>query len=313
MTMQGQGESQPGDSEASLADIGSLFDAEVAVEDEQRDEVEDEATDEPEVDEADEDAEEAADKPADDPTVTITHDGKEVTLKQSEALALAQQGFDYTKKTQALAEDRKAAEAEKAKAAEYRQQHEKAASETLDRLTAFRDYVKAQVGDPPPVEWAATDAGYYLAQKEVYEQRKGQLQQAEAAIAHLSDERQRTRQAHLAATAQASIEALRGTLPGFTDSTLPELELLVHGYGLSLVTASDGYVQNGLWELAHKAKAYDALQAEKAKLKPVKEMPKVSKPSASNPPSNNARAERSRVEAHQKRPSLATLGALFGD
>jgi len=41
----------------------------------------------------------------------IKHDGKEVTLSKSELIAQAQQGFDYSKKTMALAEDRKSLEA----------------------------------------------------------------------------------------------------------------------------------------------------------------------------------------------------------
>ena len=68
------------------------------------------------------------------------------------------------------------------------------------------------------------------------------MQQVEAAIAHQSEEGQRERQAHLNRQAQATIKALRDTLPGWNEQTLPELEKYVDGYGLSLDSAADGYL-----------------------------------------------------------------------
>lgn len=312
MTMQGQGESQPGDSEASLSDIGNLFAADDAVQDEQSDEAEDEDADEPEVDETDE-ADEASDKPEDDPTVVIKHDGKEISLKQSEVLELAQKGFDYTTKTTAVAEERKAIEPIKAEAEKFRQENEQALAETVDRLSAYKTFMESQIGTPPPIEWASTDAGYYLAQKELYESRKGQLQQANAEIQRAQDEQARQRQAWVNQQAESTEKALRDTLPGWNDAMLKDLTEYAGSLGLNPQNTNIAFLQKGFWELAHKAKAFDALQAEKAKLKPIKEMPKVAKPNASNPVSSTARVSQSRTEAYQKRPSLTTLGALFGD
>jgi hypothetical protein len=45
--------------------------------------------------------------------VELTHNGQKIQLPKEEVVKLAQQGFDYTQKTQALAEERRAIEAER--------------------------------------------------------------------------------------------------------------------------------------------------------------------------------------------------------
>jgi hypothetical protein len=70
-------------------------------------------------------------------------------------------------------------------------------------------------------------------------------------------------------------------------------------------------LEPGFWQLAHKAKAYDALLAKKAEMKPKAELPKVSEPAASNP---TPRAEVKRADArknYKARPSLDTLSKLI--
>ena len=47
---------------------------------------------------------------ADERRLRLKHDGVDIEKPESEVIALAQQGFDYTKKTQALAEERKSVE-----------------------------------------------------------------------------------------------------------------------------------------------------------------------------------------------------------
>src|SRR5688572_19975860 len=77
-----------------------------------------------EVEESDEEEAEESDEDEDETTVKLKHDGKEIELKLSEALNLAQQGFDYSQKTMAVAEQRKAVEAEQAQVKEARTQAE---------------------------------------------------------------------------------------------------------------------------------------------------------------------------------------------
>lgn len=55
--------------------------------------------------------EEVKQEPAEEPTFEIQYNGQKMKVKQSELINLAQQGFDYTKKTQQLADQRRQYEA----------------------------------------------------------------------------------------------------------------------------------------------------------------------------------------------------------
>lgn len=212
----------------------------------------------------------------------------------------------------AVAEERKQVEALQSQAEEYRQHNEKALTATLDRLNAFAQFTESQLGAPPPVELASQDVGLYIAQKEQYETRKGQLQRAHEAIATVQQEAQRQRQAWIAEQADATEKALKDTLPGFGEKTIDELAAYLGKAGISPKTADIGYVQKGLWEIAAKAKAYDELQAKTATLKPVAQLPKVAKPSAANQPNRAAVNKSEAFKRFDSKQSLQSLGNLLG-
>lgn len=308
--MFGDVETQPGEGALTLSDLADGMDEgddEVAL-------AEDEGGEEPELQEEDESEEgeqDAEDEEQEEPTVTLKHDGKEVTLKQSEVVELAQKGFDYTAKTMVVAEERKAVEQQRAKVAEVWQQNMTALEQTEDRLQAFVQFMETQVGTPPPIEWAQQDAAYYLAQKQLHEDRKGQLDKALSAVENVRQEAQRKRQALIGETAAATEKALKDTLPGWNDTMLNELGDYLGKAGLSAQISPEFFVQKGLWELAHKAKAYDQIQADKAKLKPKAELKKVQKPSAGI---TQNRAEAKRTDAlkrYKAAPSISTLADLM--
>ena len=74
-------------------------------------EVDEEEATEPEkvTDEAEVIEEEASEEEPEAPRILkLTHNGEEIEKEEAEVIALAQQGFDYTQKTQKLAEERKA-------------------------------------------------------------------------------------------------------------------------------------------------------------------------------------------------------------
>lgn len=242
--------------------------------------------------------------------MTLKVNGKDVTVKQSEALELAQKGFDYTQKTMALAEDRKAVEAERSTAEQLRSHHEKALEATLDRLSAFQQFMESQVGTPPDISLAQQDAAEYLARKQHYEDRKGTLDRTLQAIDTVKQEAQRQRQARLVEQADATEKALRDTLPGWTDNTLNELADYLGKVGLNPQTAADAYVTKGLWELAHKAKAFDAIVAKKAELKPKAQLAKVQKPAASNQPNRKQQSKADAFKRFHAKPTLESLADL---
>jgi hypothetical protein len=263
--------------------------------------------------EADGEAEgaEEGEESAEELTFTIKVDGKEVTLTQTELIERAQKGHDYTAKTMALAEERKALEPVRKAAEEARQKADTAAAEAIARLEATAKFMQAQLGDEPPVEWAAKDPAYYLTAKAQHDSKKGQLQQALGELHRLKDEQHRQRQASLNQKAEATLKHLADTLPGWNDGVLAELSSYIAGAGIKPDTHADAFVESGLWEMAHKAKAYDALLAQKAALKPVKAAPKVHKPGANNPQPQHLAKRQEALKAHNARPSIDTLASLL--
>jgi hypothetical protein len=321
--MEGQAEKQP-TAPQTLSDLASMvedYDAGEAVdvgeqstEEEQGEELAEEVgaeeVAEEESEEVESDDEEAV---SEDETVTITHDGKEVSLKKSEALELAQKGFDYTKKTQALADERKALEPVKQQYQERLAQHEQALNETLHRLQTAADFLESELGQPPSTDLASYDAGAYIAQKEAYENRVAKLRNTYGQIQHLDQQKNQLRQSELLEKANETEKYLVEKLPGWKDDpekSLAELNSYIKEYGLSPETTKEAYVEKGLWELAHKAREYDRLVAKKAELKPAKaSVPKVLKPSSNPVPANVRQTEA--LKRYKQKPTLDSLAGLI--
>jgi hypothetical protein len=303
-------EGQPTEGVATLTDLVGLMDNEEggdtpdeSAEGDEPEESEGEEVDEPEEAEGEEEGEEEA-------TIVLKHEGKEIPLKQSEVVELAQKGFDYSQKTMALAEERKGLETVRGQTEQLYRQQEHAVSEQVARLQALEQFFAEQLGAPPPAEWAQQDVGFYVAKKEEYEARKGQLEQARSAIGSLQHEQARQRQAWIVQQADATETALKSTLPGWNENTLDELAAYAGKYGLTPQTVDVGFVQKGFWEMAHKAKQYDALLEKKATMKPVSQLSRVATPQAKNQPSQLARRQQ-KDKAYAAKPSLNTLADLL--
>lgn len=318
MSMEGDGpEGQPTEGVTSITDIGAMLDGEsegALEESAQGDEAEESEGVEVEGEESEESEDGGDDgEEAEEPTFTIKVDGKDVTLKQSELIETAQKGFDYTQKTMRVAEESKAVEAQRAKVRALEQQHDHALGETLARLQSFATFMESQVGDPPSIELAHENAAYYIAQKEAYEGQKDKLRQAYAAIHSVQQQQAHHRQAALMQQADETFAHLTNTLPGWKEAPeakVKELSEYMAPLGLTPQTTADAFVQKGIWELAHKAKAYDALMAEKAKLKPKSELQKVHKPSGNNQPPQLARRQEA-VKRHKANPTIQSLADLI--
>lgn len=309
--MEGQAEKQPAET-VDLDGIAGLIDIDVEaeIEDEAGEpESEEEQGEEPESEEQDADEDEESEE-AD--TETLTHEGKEVRLKKSEVLELAQKGFDYTKKTMALAEERKALEPVKQQYQERLTQHEQALTETMHRLQTAADFLESELGQPPSTELASYDAGAYIAQKEAYQARVDKLRNTYGQLQHLEQQQNQLRQSTLLEKANETEKYLVEHLPGWKDApekSLAELNSYIKEFGLSPETTKEAYVERGLWEIAHKAREYDRLMAQKATLKPKAELPKVNKPAANHNPTNVRQQEA--MKRFKSKPSLDTLADLI--
>lgn len=309
--MEGQAEKQPAET-VDLDGIAGLIDMDVEAE------IEDEAG-EPESEEEQGEAPEGEEQDADEDeeseeadTEILTHEGKEVRMKKSEVLELAQKGFDYTKKTMALAEERKALEPVKQQYQERLTQHEQALTETMHRLQTAADFLESELGQPPSTDLASYDAGAYIAQKEAYQARVDKLRNTYGQLQHLEQQQNQLRQSQLLEKANETEKYLVEHLPGWKDApekSLAELNSYIKEFGLSPETTKEAYVEKGLWEIAHKAREYDRLMAQKATLKPKAELPKVNKPSANHNPTNVRQQEA--LKRFKSKPSLETLANLI--
>lgn len=311
--MEGQAEKQPAETVDldGIAGLIDLPDAEAETDDEAGEpESEEEQGDDLEGEE--QDADEESDDSDEDETEILTHEGKEVRLKKSEVLELAQKGFDYTKKTMALAEERKALEPVKQQYQERLTQHEQALTETMHRLQTAADFLESELGQPPSTELASYDAGAYIAQKEAYQARVDKLRNTYGQLQHLEQQQNQLRQSQLLEKANETEKYLVEHLPGWKDApekSLAELNSYIKEYGLSPETTKEAYVEKGLWEIAHKAREYDRLMERKATLKPKAELPKVNKPAANHNPTNVRQQEA--FKRFKAKPSLDTLADLI--
>ena len=309
--MEGQAEKQPAET-VDLDGIAGLIDMDVEADTEEQagePESEEEQGEAPEGEEQDADEDEESEE-AD--TEILTHEGKEVRMKKSEVLELAQKGFDYTKKTMALAEERKALEPVKQQYQERLTQHEQALTETMHRLQTAADFLESELGQPPSTELASYDAGAYIAQKEAYQARVDKLRNTYGQLQHLEQQQNQLRQSQLLEKANETEKYLVEHLPGWKDApekSLAELNSYIKEFGLSPETTKEAYVEKGLWEIAHKAREYDRLMERKATLKPKAELPKVNKPSANHNPTNVRQQEA--LKRFKSKPSLETLANLI--
>lgn len=313
--MTGDAEMQPVEGVDALDDLAEALipedsqpprDAQDASGDDDATEREDDDT---EAEEAEDETDESDDE--DGTTFTLKVNGKELTVTKAEAIELAQKGADYSQKTMAVAEERKQVEAIKAQSEQVFHQHQQALQQSLAQAQALAQFVESQVGAPPDIAILHTHGSEaYIAEKEQYEHRKALLAQAQQAAHQLSQEQARQRQAWIMQQAEATERALRDTLPGWNDDTLGDLAGYAGKLGLNPQTVDVAFVQPGFWELIHKAKQYDAIQARKAEMKPKQALAKVAKPSAVNQ-SAKASDRMKREEAFRKNPSVDALADLI--
>ena len=310
--MAGQDVSQPSDTVDTLSGIAGLMDSETEA---VAEESEGEEVSESEAEQGEEQEGEEQDTDSEEQSFTIKHDGKEVNLKQSEILELAQKGFDYTNKTMAVAEERKALEPIRERLTNTVAEHENALQETLRQLHSMAEFVQEDLGEAPDISLAHYDASSYIAQKDAHENRLAKLRTTYAKIQYFEQQQNQLRQSQLLQKANETEAYLVENLSGWKDApekSLQELNTYIKGYGLSPETTKDAYVERGLWEIAHKAREYDKLKAAQSQLKPTATLPKTIKPSAGNQPNVIQRQEMLKKFDRKAGKGLSDLASIVG-
>lgn len=214
----------------------------------------------------------------------IVHNGQQRKLTREETIRLAQQGFDYTQKTQALAEQSKAMQQALQRAQEVEQMQQALAPE-LAQVKA----VEAQLRQYQNVDWVqlATDNPLeypkYRAQYDTlvnaYQSAAGQFQQKAAAV-------QQQRQALTAQIVQQQRNTLLDLIPAWRDpakyeSGAAEVRSYLLREGIDPVQV-DQLSDARSVAIAYKAAQYDKLLRSKTeKVKQLKTAPPVTRPGAS--------------------------------
>ena len=230
-------------------------------------------------DEGDEEAEVDEEELEEETRYVVKAAGEEKEVTLDELMQGYQLGADYTKKTQEVAEQRKAIEAE-AKAIEEAKQ---VRDQYAQRLQAMEQFLSQ--GEDSPEELAAMKEndpiGYAVKVAELTE-KKEQLAQVRAEQQRLAQQQQAEQQQEMAKFVQQEAQKLSQVLPEFSDPTKGEqIRNEIRNYGKSI-----GFTDQELSQVydsrhvltLHKAMMYDKLQKSKpAVTKKVSKAPKMVK------------------------------------
>jgi hypothetical protein len=243
-------------------------------------------------------------------TVKAAGEEKEVTLE--ELMQGYQLGADYTKKTQEVAEQRKAVEAERRAVEEAKQVRDTYAQ----RLQAIEQFLTS--GEDSPEDLAAMKEndpiGYAVKVAELTE-KKEQLAQVRAEQQRLAQQQQAEQQQTMAQMVQQEATKLSQVLPEFSDPAKGEqLRSEIRNYGKSVgftdAELSQVYDSRHVLML-HKAMQYDKLQKSKPNVKKkVAEAPKMVK-SGTKVKEGNRDVRKKQMNKLKQTGRVADAAALF--
>lgn len=150
-------------------------------------------------------------------TFRVKIDGEEVEVTEDELVKGYSREKDYTRKTQALAEDRKAVQTEKQAAADARDQY-------VQRLEAVSQIIEQA---QPRVDQSlrTTNTAEWSAQMHMHRQWSEQKQAVEAARTAAAQEADREKDAERAAFVRQNREKLPELIPEWRDTKVQEVEV----------------------------------------------------------------------------------------
>jgi len=207
---------------------------------------------------------------------------REVTL--DELIQSYQLGTDYTKKSQAVAEERKAVEAERQRIEEARTLRDQYA----ERLQMIEQVLNQQQPAEDLDYLKETDPIGYAVKVAELSQREKQLAQVQAERQRIAEQQDRERQEQLGTVVQAEARKLAEIIPEYADPKkgdairrdLREFGVKAGFSEQELANVYDSRAVLTLW----KAMQYDKLQSSKPGItKKVAEAPKVMKAGVSQP------------------------------
>jgi len=223
---------------------------------------------------------------------------REVTL--DELIKSYQLGTDYTKKSQAVAEERKAVEAERQRIEEAKYLRDQYA----ERLQVIEQMLNQQPETENLDYLKENDPIGYAVKVAELSQREKQLAQVQAERQRIAEQQQQERQEELGKVIQAEARKLAEVIPDYADPKkgeamrreLREFGLKVGFSDQELAGVYDSRAVVTLW----KAMQYDKLQSSKPAItKKVNEAPKVMKSGVSQPRDSNDELRKLKARAKQ--------------
>ena len=254
-----------------------------------------ESYDESEVEQ--DEGEEEAEEP---PKYRVKAAGEEREVTLDELIKSYQLGTDYTKKSQAVAEERKVVEAERQRIEEARYLRDQYA----ERLQVIEQMLNQQPETENLDYLKETDPIGYAVKVAELSQREKQLAQVRAEQARIAEQQQREQQEQLGQVVQAESRKLAEVIPEYADPQKGETlrrELREFGLkaGFSDQELANVYDSRAVLTL-YKAMQYDKLQSAKPSItKKVNEAPKVMKSGVSQPRDSSDEMKKLKARAKQ--------------
>jgi hypothetical protein len=206
---------------------------------------------------------ESESEPDDEPTYSVKVAGEEKELTLTELKTLAQQGADYTKKTQQVAEQRKALEAESVAIDQARQLRDAYA----ERLQAMEQLLSSPEQSENLEYLKESDPIGYAVKVAELSQQKEQLQAIQAERYRIAEQQQAEQQHALQGYIAQQAARLAEVLPEYSDPVKGEKlrsELRTFAKDIGFSDQELSMVRDSRQVLAlHKAMLYDKLQKSK--------------------------------------------------
>ena len=245
------------------------------------------------------------------PTYLVKAAGEEREVTLDELIKSYQLGTDYTKKSQAVAEERKAVESERQAVQEAKQMRDTYAQ----RLEMIEQMLQPQQEENLEYLKETDPIGYSVKVAEMV-QREKQLASVQAERYRINQQQEQDRQAQMQSVVAEEMQKLSAAIPEFTDPTKGEaIRNDIRTFGKQL-----GFSDNELAAVydsravltLYKAMQYDKLVASKPAItKKVNEAPKAIKSGVSKPRDSNAEETRKLKARAKASGSIRDAASVF--
>jgi hypothetical protein len=245
------------------------------------------------------------------PTYLVKAAGEEREVTLDELIKSYQLGTDYTKKSQAVAEERKVVEAERQAVQEAKQMRDTYAQ----RLEMIEQMLQPQQEENLDYLKETDPIGYSVKVAEMV-QREKQLASVQAERYRINQQQEQDRQAQMQSVVAEEMQKLSAAIPEFTDPAKGEaIRNDIRTFGKQL-----GFSDNELAAVydsravltLYKAMQYDKLVASKPAItKKVNEAPKAIKSGVSKPRDSNAEETRKLKARAKASGSIRDAASVF--